>query len=235
MKITLLTGKTFDLENSFDFPLTIKSDFKVRRLSLRIDHQKRCVIFSMPKWYPKKKAFDFIQAHIDWIEEKLAHLPKLKNFEDGEKISLFGKRVTIFHRPDCGAPHLIDSTLFVGGEKEFLHRRVKDYIKREAKKEFLKRSILLADKIGCKITGVSIKDTKSRWGSCSTLNHINYNWRIALAPHEVIEYLIAHEVAHLKHLDHSTAFWKTVKTLYPGCSIGKTWLEKNGNDLYLYR
>lgn len=235
MKITLLTGKTFDLENAFDFPLKVNSAFRLKRLSLRIDHKKRIVILSMPKWYGKKRAYEFVNNHLDWIEEKLGQLPKLKDFEDGEKISLFGNMVTICYDESFGAPKLKDNILYVGGQKEFLHRRVKDYIKREAKKEFFKKSKILADKLGKTLEGVTIKDTKSRWGSCSSLKHINYNWRIALAPIETIDYLMAHEVSHLAHQDHSEAFWQTVNRLEPKTFLGKQWLEKHGNDLYLYR
>lgn len=235
MKITLLTGKTFDIENAFDFPLKVNTSFKLRRLNLRIDHKKRMVVLSMPKLCSKKKAIDFISEHIDWIEEKLAQLPEVKEFENGEKISLFGRQVTICHSQDFGAPKLIENELFVGGDQVFLHRRIKDFIKREAKKIFYTKSKALAEQISCKLTGVSIKDTKSRWGSCSSLNHINYNWRIALAPDFVIDYLMAHEVAHLKHQDHSPAFWKTARTLCPALQQGKDWLAKHGNNLYLYK
>lgn len=235
MKITLLTGKTFDIENAVDFPLKVNTSFKLKRLSLRIDHKKRLVVFSIPKWYGKKKALEFLNEHLDWIEQKLAELPTMKDFEDGEKISLFGQSVTICHDLNFGAPKLINNILYVGGEKEFLHRRIKDYIKREAKKEFFEKSKTLAKKLGKKLEGVTIKDTKSRWGSCSTLNHINYNWRIALAPLETIDYLMAHEVAHLSHQDHSPSFWRTVDTLNPNAYAGKKWLEQHGNELYLYR
>jgi len=235
MKITLLTGKTFDLENAFDFPLKVNMSLKLRRLSLRIDHKKRIAVLSMPRWYGKKKAFEFINEHLDWIEKKLSELPKIKDFEDGEKIRLFGQEICICHDSNFGAPKLINNILYVGGDKDFLHRRVKDYIKREAKKEFLEKSQILADKLGKKLEGISIKDTKSRWGSCSTLKHINYNWRIALAPLETIDYLMAHEVAHLLHPDHSPSFWRTVDNLNPNAYAGKKWLEQHGNELYLYR
>ena len=235
MKITLLTGKTFDLEHAFDFELKVNTSLRLKRLNLRIDHKKRMVVLSMPKLYSKRKAYDFINAHIDWIEEKLAALPKIKDFEDGEQISVFGKTLIIEHNPNFGAPKIKENILYVGGDKDFLHRRIKDYIKREAKKELFVRSNVLAKKIGCELKGVSIKDTKSRWGSCSNLKHINYNWRIALAPTEVIDYLTAHETAHLLHQDHSQDFWKTVQTLNPTYQIGKSWLEKHGNELYLYR
>lgn len=235
MKITLLTGKTFDLKKAFDFPFKINVSGKFKRLSLRIDHKKRVAVLSMPKFCPNKKAFDFIQSHIDWIEEKLSALPDVKDFEDGENICLFGQKTTISYDENFGAPKLCGDKLFVGGDKLFLHRRVKDFIKREAQKQFFYKSKMLADKLNCPLCGVTIKDTKSRWGSCSNRNHINYNWRIALAPVEVINYLIAHEVAHLKHRNHSDSFWATVQSLEPDAKKGKSWLQQNGQSLYLYR
>ena len=236
MKITLLTGKTFDLEKSFDFDLKVLSSFKYKRLTLRIDTKNAQAVLTLPRLCSKQKAYEFVSSKQDWIIEHLAKIPKTKDFENNETISLFGKEVKIIHLNNSHkATHIENDTLYVSGDILFLHRRVKDYIKKEAKKEFLRISQEFAKKINCKIESVSIKDTKSRWGSCSSLNNINYNWRIALAPASVINYLIAHEVSHLKHLDHSYMFWKCVKELYPEASAGKNWLKTNGSKLFLYR
>ncbi len=235
MKITLLTGKTYDLENAFNFPLKVRSSLKFKRLSLRIDHKKREAVLSLPLLCSAKKAFEFMNAHLDWVEERLSALPTIKSFEDGEKITLFGKMVQICHQENGSAPKLIGDILYVGGDIAFLHRRIKDYIKRTARTEFLKRSQILAQKLDVTLKGVTIKDTVSRWGSCSTLNHINYNWRIALAPDFVINYLMAHEVSHLKHHDHSTLFWQTVESLNTDYKKGQSWLKQNGKSLYLYK
>lgn len=236
MKITLLTGQTFDIENSFSFPLEIKKSLKLKRLSLRIDSKKKRAVLNMPRFCSGKKAFEFVKEHQDWILQHLSSLPQVKDFEDGEKITLFGEEIIIRHDAESlSAPKVENGVLLVGGDKRFLHRRVKDYIKKRAQAEFLQKSKILAEKLGCKLIGVSIKDTKSRWGSCSTLNHINYNWRIALAPECVIDYLTAHEAAHLKYRDHSAAFWQCVTELYPEAATGRYWLKTHGNELYLYR
>ena len=124
--------------------------------------------------------------------------------------------------------------LYVSGEIEFTHRRVKDFIKKEAQNQFLKLSRKQAAKIDCHVHEVSIKDTKSRWGSCSTLNNINYNWRLALAPKEVIDYIVAHEVSHLLHQDHSSEFWQCVAELCPNYLQGKNWLKSHGKELYVF-
>ena len=236
MKITLLTGKTFDLEKSFDFDLKVISSFKYKRLTLRIDTKNAQAVLTMPKFCSLKKAYEFVSSKQDWIIEHLAKIPKIKDFENGEYISLLGRIVKIVHVANSHkATYLENDTLYVSGDIFFLHRRIKDYIKKEAKKELFKLSKEYADCIGCTIENVQIKDTKSRWGSCSSLNNINYSWRIALAPENVIKYLVAHEVAHLKHKDHSYAFWKCVKELYADALNGKKWLKHNGNKLFLYR
>ena len=236
MKITLLTGKTFDLETAFDFNLRVLSSFKYKRLTLRIDTKNAQAVLSIPKLCSKKKAYEFVVSKQEWIIKHLSNLPKTKDFENGETFSLFGQDVTIYHLNNSNrAVYKENNNLFVGGDIAFLHRRIKDYIKKEAKKEFFKLSKEMASTINCHVENVVIKDTKSRWGSCSSLNNINYSWRIALAPECVIKYLIAHEVAHLKHKDHSYAFWRCVKQLYIGASLGKNWLKANGNKLFSYR
>ncbi len=235
MKITLLTGKTFDIQEALGFEIKVIKSPRAKRLTLRIDSKERLPVLTIPERCSAKKAVAFAKEHQDWIERSLARLPQTKKFEDREQISLFGQTVTIRHNSKLRkGTFLEDNVLNVSGEAEFLHRRVKDYIKEQAKNEFYKRSKLLAEKLGCSLHDVTIKDTKSRWGSCSSLHNINYNWRIALAPENVINYLMAHEVAHLKHQDHSRAFWRCVRELYPEAETGKVWLRLHSKELYLY-
>lgn len=235
MKITLLTGKTFDIQEALGFEIKVIKSPRAKRMTLRIDSKEHLPVLTIPERCSAKKAVAFAKEHQDWIERSLARLPQTKKFEDGEQISLFGQNISICHNPKLrGGTFLDNNILNVSGDAEFLHRRVKDYIKEQAKTEFYKRSKLLAEKLGCPLHDVSIKDTKSRWGSCSSLHNINYNWRIALAPENVINYLMAHEVAHLKHQDHSRAFWRCVRELYPEAETGKVWLRLHSKELYLY-
>lgn len=235
MKITLLTGKTYNIEQQIDFPIKIVKSPRAKKLTLRIDTREHLPVLSIPRYCPQKKAVEFVLAHKQWINDSLNRLPRSKPFENGDTISLFGKEVTIIHAPErrLGAKLETDQ-LLVSGEIEFLHRRVKDFIKKKAQNEFYKRSNKYAKKLGETINGVTIKDTKSRWGSCSTLQNINYSWRIALAPDFVINYLMAHEVAHLRHPNHSRCFWDCVASLYPEYEQGEQWLKEHGKDLYLY-
>ena len=235
MKITLLTGKIYDIKDELGIDIKVVPSRSVRRLILKIDSKERVPVLSVPRFCSRRKAINFVNEHMGWIMTELAKIPKVKKFENGDKFSLFGKSVEICHQPDARCGVLLNGEqLIVSGGEEFLHRRIKDYIKKEAQKNFYAQSQSLAKKINRKITGVSIKDTKSRWGSCSSLNHLNYNWRIALAPDYVISYLLAHEVAHLCHPDHSADFWDCVSILNPNWKVGHNWLKKHGKTLYCY-
>lgn len=235
MKITLFTGKTFNIQDALDFDIKIIKSARAKKLTLRIDFKEHIPVLTIPNRCSSKRAVDFVEIHRQWIENCLQKLPTTKQFENGEKVSVLGQMLTICHAPQLRRGVFIeDNILYVSGELDFLHRRIKDYIKKQAKLEFYKRSKILADSLNCELNDVTIKDTKSRWGSCSSINNINYSWRIALAPQEVFEYLIAHEVAHLKHQDHSSRFWKCVSELYPKAEAGKTWLKQHSKELYLY-
>lgn len=235
MKITLLTGKIYNIQEAFDFPLKVIKSAKAKRLTLRIDSKEHQAILSIPSRCTQRQAINFIKEHQAWIIEGLSKLPKRKKFQSGEYINLFGKEILILHAPEKRLGAKIEKgTLYVSGSSEFTHRRVKDFIKKEAQQKFLTLSQKLATKIDCEVNGVIIKDTKSRWGSCSSLNNINYNWRLALAPKEVINYIVAHEVSHLAHQNHSDDFWQCVAYLCPDYITGKNWLKQHGKELYQF-
>ena len=235
MKITLLTGKIYNIESAFDFPLKVIKSPRAKRLTLKVDSKERQAILSIPPRCTQKQAIAFVRTHQEWILNGLKNLPQIQKFTSGQSISLFGKKILIQHAPEkrWGA-RIEKDILYVSGGSEFTHRRVKDFIKKEAQKKFLSLSQKLATKINCSVNDVVIKDTKSRWGSCSSLNNINYNWRLALAPQEVIDYIVAHEVSHLAHQDHSEEFWECVATLCPNYETGQEWLKQHGKELYIF-
>ena len=235
MKITLLTGKTFDLSKHLDFKIKVVHSKRAKRLTLRIDEMERLPILTVPQRCSEKKALAFVEEHQDWITNMLAKLPKSKKIKDGSQISFFGQILTINHHPELRAGTYIEGTkIIVCGNKEFIHRRVIDFLKKQAHERLLELSKAKARLINCEINSVCIKETKSRWGSCSSKNNINYNWRITLAPAYVINYLISHEVSHLAHQDHSKEFWACVERLCPDYKDGRKWLKIKGKELYLY-
>lgn len=237
MKITLLSGRIFEIKADLGFDLKVVYSGRSRRLTLRIDKKDRVAVLTIPRYCSRKKAVSFVESHQDWVLDNLKKIPELKNFQNHDKISLFGCEYLIEHSPVRGNTRLDKKNhiLYVSGGIEFLHRRVKDFIKKMAMEEFMRRSQETADKIGKTVHNVCIKDTKSRWASCSTLNNINYSWRLALAPEYVIRYIVAHEVSHLKHQDHSAYFWALVEFLEEDMQKGREWLTENGHLLYMYK
>jgi hypothetical protein len=235
MKVTLLTGKIYDIKEALGFDIIVKKSDRAKRLTLRICSKTRAPVLTMPKNCTNKAAVEFVKKNEVWIENTLLKTPEIKKFQNGDKIFLFGQALTITHDSKLKSGTFIkDGNLFVSGEEAFLHRRVKDFIKKEAKTRLTQLTREKAAIIGARLNSVTIKDTKSRWGSCSTHKNINYSWRLSLAPLEVIDYIVSHEVAHLKHLDHSENFWACVKSLCPNYAKNKSWLQKYGKLLHVY-
>src|SRR6185503_17876423 len=124
--------------------------------------------------------------------------------------------------------------LCVAGEAPHVGRRVRDHLKREAKRDLDAASRRYAQRLGVAIRRVSIRDQASRWGSCSTTGVLSYSWRLILAPPFVLDYLAAHEVAHLIEMNHSPRFWRIVLGACPDAHRAKAWLDAHGNDLHRY-
>lgn len=234
MKITLLTGQTFDFSDILDFDIKITKSSLAKRLTLRIDEKNRIPVLTIPNKCSSKKAIAFVKEHTDWIKNTLSKIPKSKKFSPQDKFTFLGREITIIHTPSQRGTILSENNLLVGGDIEFLHRRVTDFIKKQTLKHLYAFTIETANKINCKVHNVTLKDTKSRWGSCSSKNNINYNWRISLAPYFVIEYLVCHEVSHLLHQNHSSDFWQCVANLCPDYKKARNWLKTNGKELYKY-
>src|SRR5262249_39572655 len=124
--------------------------------------------------------------------------------------------------------------LCVAGDAAHVGRRVTDFLKREAKRDLAAASRHYADRLGVRLRRVSIRDQSSRWGSCSSTGMLSYSWRLILAPEFVLDYLAAHEVAHLVEMNHSPRFWRTVLGVCPDTRRAKVWLDAHGADLHRY-
>ncbi len=115
-----------------------------------------------------------------------------------------------------------------------MSRRVRDFLKKEAKRDLEAASKRAAQALGANLKRVSIRDQSSRWGSCSTTGVLSYSWRLILAPPYVLDYLAAHEAAHLIEMNHSRAFWRQVERICPDFKRAKAWLDAHGADLHRY-
>jgi predicted metal-dependent hydrolase len=211
-----------------------------RRYTLRIHTARREVVLTMPPRGSVKQARDFAEKHGAWIAARLQRLPQPVSFAEGTVLPLRGVDHRIVHRPhargtvwietDGGAAPLV----CVAGAAPHVARRVRDYLKREAKRDLEVASKRAAAALGVSVKRVSIRDQSSRWGSCSTTGVLSYSWRLILAPPFVLDYLAAHEAAHLVEMNHSRAFWRQVERICPEFKRAKAWLDAHGADLHRY-
>jgi predicted metal-dependent hydrolase len=187
-----------------------------------------------------KEARDFAQKHGGWIATRLQRMPEAAPFVHGVEVPLRGIAHRIVHRRGQRGTVWTECDddgrrlLCVAGESPHVDRRIGDFLKREAKRTLEAASRRYADKLGVKIKRISVRDQSSRWGSCSTTGVLSFSWRLILAPAFVLDYLAAHEVAHLIELNHSPRFWRLVRRLDPDFDRAKRWLDVHGTDLHRY-
>jgi hypothetical protein len=127
-----------------------------------------------------------------------------------------------------------DKVICVAGDYEFIDRRVHDFLKREARRELHKSAQEYAQALGVRVRRLSIRDQSSRWGSCTSAGSLSFSWRLILAPPFVLDYLAAHEVAHLGHMNHGPRFWNLVERTMPRHEEARSWLRKHGASLHRY-
>jgi predicted metal-dependent hydrolase len=222
------------------FLVRLRRHRQARRYTLRIHSVTREVVLTMPPRGSLKQANAFAQKHGAWIAARLQRLPDAAPFTHGMVLPLRGVDHRIMHRSGARGTVWIESgaggerLLCVAGAEPHIARRVRDYLKREAKSDLEMASREAAATLGVAIKRVSIRDQSSRWGSCSTTGVLSYSWRLILAPPFVLDYLAAHEVAHLVEMNHSRAFWRLVERICLHTSRAKTWLDAHGTELHRY-
>lgn len=216
----------------------VKRSKRARRVALRLDPKARVVNLVVPEFMPLRKAYYFAEQHKDWVVDILNSLPDVKPFQDGEVISIFGDPVTIkiIYNPDFKRTKITqsDDQLLVETYQDDPTNRITTHLKKLARLGLADMSQDKASCINKTITSVSVRDTKSRWGSCSQDGELTYSWRLIFAPYHAIDYVVAHEVAHLVHMDHSQKFWKLCSELSSDYKSGKAWMKAHGNSLMGY-
>ena len=217
-------------------PLAIRISPRARRIGLRIDAAERRVELVLPKGVPAEFGLRFLRDKRGWIVARLGALPRPVPFVEGAVVPVMGVPHRIIRSLDTATPSvaIADGEIRVRGDPLHLPRRVRDYLARSAREELARRARRLAAGIGGKIARVSVRDTKSRWGSCSTNGNLSFSWRLIFAPEEVIEYVVAHEVAHLVEMNHGPRFWRLVDSLAPGNERSRTWLDRHRARLLSY-
>jgi predicted metal-dependent hydrolase len=217
-------------------PLAIRVNPRARRLLLRIDAAARTVELVLPRGVPAEHGLRFLAAQRGWIAARLAALPPPVAFVEGAVVPVLGVRHRIRRESDPAAAPvaIVDGEIRVRGEPAHLARRVRDHLISLARQELSRRARLHAARIGRPIARVTVRDTKSRWGSCSATGCLSFSWRLVLAPDHVVDYVVAHEVAHLAEMNHGPRFWRLLRSLTPDSAAPRAWLTRHRNRLLAY-
>lgn len=216
-----------------EVPLAIKISKRAKRISIRISPAKNSIIMSMPKRASIAVGMEFIRSKEGWIKQNLIKEQFVKLI-DGAKIPVLGKEYTIKNLSGRGLSKIAGEEIIIYGSPEFTPRRSREFLKKVLYEECVSKSQIMAEKINRKVKSVLITAAKSRWGSCTSKGVLSFNWSLLFAPSEILDYIIAHETAHLVEMNHSVKFWKIVRELYPNIEYAKKWLKTEGHILHNY-
>jgi predicted metal-dependent hydrolase len=217
-------------------PVTIRVNPRARRLLLRIDAAARQVELVLPRGVAAEYGIRFLDAQRGWIATRLASLPRAVPFAEGAVVPVFGTPHRICRDSSPLAPPvaIADGEIRVKGDPTHMPRRVRDHLVQLAARELARRAREFAARIDRKIARITVRDTKSRWGSCSSNGALSLSWRLVLAPDSVVDYVVAHEVAHLVEMNHGPRFWQLVRTLVPDTATPRAWLKRHRSRLFSY-
>ena len=218
-------------------PARLSVNPRARRLSIRIDGRAGEAVLIAPSERKLGDVVAFARTKAGWMRERLDARPQGTPLEPGAVVDLLGRPTRLATTGGAGAARLIEDSegplILSGGEGEAYARRVENLFKRVARETLQARTDVHLRALGLRPVKMSIADPKSRWGSCSPHNRtIRYSWRVIMAPPVVIDYLAAHEVAHLVHADHSPAYWSVVQRLVGDHRPHRKWLRDNGPALH---
>jgi hypothetical protein len=220
-------------------PVEVRRHPGARRLTLRVSRTRRAVIVTLPLQCDLDEAGSFLDRNIAWVRERLDSLPRLVPFAhnvflplrgEPHRIVFTGVRGMVVERVEGGE----FPELHVSGATEHAPRRLADWLSKEAQRDLEEKVGGHARTLAVHPKKVAVRDQLSRWGSCSTTGVLSFSWRLVLAPPGVLDYVAAHEVAHLKEMNHGPRFWTLVRRLNPGMEHAKRWLQIYGMDLHRY-
>ncbi|HWE18094.1 MAG TPA: SprT family zinc-dependent metalloprotease [Hyphomicrobiaceae bacterium] len=231
---------TLELE-ALGAPIEVRRHPAARRLTLRVSKTKRAVVVTVPAQCRMEEAGKFVESNLDWVRERLGSVPVPIPFADGAKIPLRGcLHCLSFSGVARARPVELATTaeamprLLVSGRLEHASRRFKDWLLEQARADLDACVTRHGKTLGVKARSISLRDQTSRWGSCTAGGFLSFSWRLILAPAHVLDYVAAHEVAHLLEMNHGPRFWKHVARCMPRLEEAKRWLRSHGADLHRY-
>lgn len=213
-----------------------------RRMTLRVSRTGRSVIVTVPMTCDLEQAGQFVSRHLDWVKARLGSLPAPVPFKNGAEIPLRGIPHTVRflgcmrRGPVVSIEEAADGQkqLVVSGYLAHAPRRLLDWLVAQARSDLDERVAWHAANLKLRPRGIAVRDQVSRWGSCSSTGMLSFSWRLVLAPPLILDYVAAHEVAHLAQMNHGPRFWALVRQTMPRMDEAKQWLQVYGMDLHRF-
>jgi len=210
--------------------ITLRRMARARRFSLRVAASDGRVTLSLPLRAREADAMAFAHSQEGWIRAALSKMPQGVQVALGETITLEGVALTLTSGQGRSV-RVEGDQLIIPGDPDRVAARAAAFLKVRARDRLAAASDHYAAQIGRQVTQISLRDTRSRWGSCTHQGALMYNWRLIMAPPSVLDYVAAHEVAHMAEMNHSDAFWAVVARLYPAWRVQRAWLKRYGAQL----
>ncbi|MFO7477293.1 MAG: SprT family zinc-dependent metalloprotease [Methyloceanibacter sp.] len=258
-RLNLARGETIEVKiRGLDIPMALRRSARARRFSLQVSEARRGAVLTMPLYSSFADADEFLSRHLDWLKERVAGMAEPVPFTHGAILPLRGfahvlrfagsarrRGVVWIEAPEDAKPAPAWPggarvgtrrlpRLYVAGEEEHAPRRLLDWLRRQAHHDLKTRVDVHAHRLGLAPKRLYVRDQTTRWGSCSTSGALSFSWRLLLAPPFVLDYLAAHEVAHLAHMNHGPRFWALVERTMPRHDEARSWLRKHGPSLHRY-
>ncbi|SPH24847.1 hypothetical protein DEA8626_03880 [Defluviimonas aquaemixtae] len=211
--------------------ITLRRSARARRFSLRVSRLDGRVTLSMPARAHEAEALDFARSKAAWLRAMISEAGERETVGIGTRLPVEGRPLAVTAAP-VRAVRAEGGALLVPGTADRAGRRVQAFLKLLARDRLWVASRVHAGRLGRPFSRLTLRDTRSRWGSCTQDGGLMYSWRLIMAPPEVLDYVAAHEVAHLAEMNHSPAFWGTVAELLPGYARHRQWLKRNGAALH---
>lgn len=215
-------------------PLILRRSARAKRISLRISQLDGRVTLTMPKRLAQREALDFARTKETWIRKHLSERQEDVSVGLGTELPLGGRVLQVV--PGQGRKvQLGENEIAVPGPSERVGKRLGAYLKEVARDRLAGACDDYAARLGQSYSRITMRDTRSRWGSCTSDGALMFSWRLIMTPPEVLDYVAAHEVAHLAEMNHSSAFWAGVERIYGPYKEPRKWLRTHGNALHRYR
>ncbi|MBK8173758.1 MAG: M48 family metallopeptidase [Rhodospirillales bacterium] len=215
--------------------LEVRRHPRARRASLRMTADGSGVVVVLPACYCVEDGLAIAREHAQWIRDRLGAAPIRIPFNHGAVLPVHGRATVVRHEPSSRAhAHHDQASLIVGGPASMLSRRVESWLRSEAARVLDLRVTALTPHVARAPTLIRVRDTRSRWGSCSSTGKLSFSWRLILAPPAVLDYVVAHEMAHLEVAGHGPDFWRRVEDLAVDVEASRAWLRHHGRNLFCY-